>query len=551
MWGITAKPLVNKVNDMKLSTRLSSGFAAVIAVFVAVVATTYVSQQRQLEVVDINEHTYRVIGVKSTLLQALTDIETGMRGFLIAGSNDFLEPYDKGTETFEQGYRTIRDLTSDNPRQQERLRQLEQTYKAWLSRDVDPLIDRRRSATGEELQTIYDAIGQGKTGMDAMRRILADVDAEEQALLNERSAGLVAAVATTTWTMIGGTFVAVLLAIGLGYSITRSITKPLLQARAAAARLAKGDLTVDVEVDRTDEVGELLRDMRNLSSKLKQIIGDVASAADSLAGASEEVSATSQGLSQASTEQAGSVERTSSSMEQMTASINQNTENARVTDGMATKAAREAAEGGDAVEQTVAAMKNIAEKISIIDDIAYQTNLLALNAAIEAARAGAHGKGFAVVAAEVRKLAERSQVAAQEIGDVAGSSVALAEKAGGLLKEIVPSIQKAADLVQEITAGSEEQSSGVGEINDAMEQLNQITQQNASSSEELSATAEEMSAQAEQLQELMSFFRLDTNTRPASRGVQAKVATSMKAPEKNVSHRSQGADVDESDFERF
>jgi methyl-accepting chemotaxis protein len=193
----------------------------------------------------------------------------------------------------------------------------------------------------------------------------------------------------------------------------------------------------------------------------------------------------------------------------MTASIAQNTENAKVTEGMASKAATDAADGGESVNATVAAMKQIAQKIGIIDDIAAQTNLLALNAAIEAARAGEHGKGFAVVAAEVRKLAERSQVAAQEIGEVASSSVQLAEKAGKLLEQMVPTIRKTADLVQEISAASSEQSSGVGQINSAVSQLNTTTQQNASSSEELAATSEEMSNQAEQLQQTMSFFRLD------------------------------------------
>ncbi|MDP2806080.1 MAG: methyl-accepting chemotaxis protein, partial [Gallionellaceae bacterium] len=184
-------------------------------------------------------------------------------------------------------------------------------------------------------------------------------------------------------------------------------------------------------------------------------------------------------------------------------------ENAKVTDGMASKAAQEAVDGGDAVKSTVTAMKQIAAKIGIIDDIAYQTNLLALNAAIEAARAGEHGKGFAVVAAEVRKLAERSQVAAREISEVAGSSVELAERAGKLLDAMVPSINKTSDLVQEITAASDEQSTGISQINGAMNQLSTTTQQNAAASEELAATSEEMSGQAEKLQQLMAFFSLN------------------------------------------
>jgi methyl-accepting chemotaxis protein len=319
--------------------------------------------------------------------------------------------------------------------------------------------------------------------------------------------------------------------------------------------MADGDLTQRIDKSYDGAFGEMKTYVNDTVGKLSQVVTEVNAGAHALAGASEEVSATAQSLSQAASEQAAGVEETSASLEQMTASIAQNTENAKVTDGMASKAASEAAEGGEAVKATVSAMKQIAKKISIIDDIAYQTNLLALNAAIEAARAGEHGKGFAVVAAEVRKLAERSQVAAQEIGEVASSSVELAERAGKLLDEMVPSIRKTSDLVQEISAASEEQSSGVGQINAAVTQLSQTTQQNASSSEELAATSEEMSGQAERLQETMAFFKLSNMAAPRSaarvEGARPSRAKLAAAPVARRASAFAGDDVDESQFARF
>jgi methyl-accepting chemotaxis protein len=218
-------------------------------------------------------------------------------------------------------------------------------------------------------------------------------------------------------------------------------------------------------------------------------------------------------MSVGAADQASAAEEASSSIEEMAANIRQNADNALETEKIAVKAARDAEDGGEAVQSTVLAMKDIAQKTGIIEEIARQTNLLALNAAIEAARAGEHGKGFAVVAAEVRKLAERSQIAAAEISQLSASSVAVAEKAGSMLQVIVPDIRRTAELVQEISAASREQDLGASQINQAIQRLDQIIQQNASASEEIAATAEELSGQADQLQQLMADFKLDDGLR--------------------------------------
>jgi methyl-accepting chemotaxis protein len=347
-----------------------------------------------------------------------------------------------------------------------------------------------------------------------------------------------------------------LLAVLLGVMITRSLLRQLggepYAAMESLQRVAAGDLTVDIRLKDGDQ-SSMLYSLQQMVLKLRSIMGDVRMTADSLASASEQVAASAQALSQNASEQAASVEETSASVEEIAATVAQNSENAKVTDGMASQSSKDAVEGGAAVREMVNAMRQIAGKIGIIDDIAYQTNLLALNAAIEAARAGDHGKGFAVVAAEVRKLAERSQVAAQEIGSVASDSVTLAERAGQLLEQMVPSIRKTADLVQEISAASREQNTGLEQINLAVGQLAQITQVNASASEELSSTSEEMSGQAVQLQEMIQFFQLAevaARQMPGTPPGRNRPAA-MSKPTQPVRRHLHDDQVDESAFTRF
>ncbi len=513
-------------------------------------------------------HTYTVILNAKDLLAYAVDMETGMRGYLLAGKEEFLTPYTNGSAKFDELNASLQKTVSDNPAQVTRLVQIKKTIDDWRELVVAPTIQLRRDiGDARTMDDMADIVGEarGKKYFDKFRQLMKDFSAEEFSLMQVRQEANKATVSATNMLVIA--CLAIALAIGgfLGFWIVRDVQaqvggEPSLIA-AISRQIASGDLVVSFGDIRKKQ--GIVAALDEMVGKLTSVVAEVKGSAQNVASGSEELSASSQNMSQGANEQAASVEEVSASVEEMASSIDRNASNATKTESIAAKAAKDAKSGGDAVAQTVSAMKEIAEKISIIEEIARQTNLLALNAAIEAARAGEHGKGFAVVAAEVRKLAERSGTAATEISELSSTSVEVAETAGEMLGKIVPDIQSTAELVQEISAATTEQNSGIQLINDALSKLDKIVQQNAAASEEMASTSEELSSQSEQLNSVVSFFNVDESSlkndyvrskqviRPATpKQLPAAKSVAQTAPVDS------GFDMDldeesESDFERF
>ncbi len=320
-----------------------------------------------------------------------------------------------------------------------------------------------------------------------------------------------------------------------GWLLIKAITVPLNAAVTLASRVARGELDNTIEIKNNDEIGKLMAALKDMSEKLAAIVTDVRGSSESIATASKQIAEGNTSLSQRTQEQASALEETASSMEEMTSTVKQNADNARQANQLVASARTQAQDGGEVVTKAVSAMeainsssKKIADIIGVIDEIAFQTNLLALNAAVEAARAGEQGRGFAVVATEVRNLAQRSATAAKEIKGLINDSVdkvkngsELVDASGKALSEIVGSVKKVADIIAEIAAASQEQSSGIDQINKAVMQMDETTQQNAALVEEAASASKSMEEQAHNLTQVVSFFKTGESATAAPRAVPA------------------------------